>query len=336
MTSRNPSAAVYLNGVLLQGVLVVDVEANSHLAANRFHIIASLTASGSALWAQPTLQVDIRYSLGDGWVSMLIGEVDRLEIDPIQREVRLDGRDLTARFMSARTEDAFENQTASEVATTLALRRGLLPAVIATTQPVGRSYQNTHTRTTLDQHSASTTEWDLLVHLAQRQSYDVWVNGNTLNFAPLGPSLNFINVTPADCISIQLERSLSLSGAFEVVVKSWDCRGQQAVKQSSTRGSDDSSGNSIPNYVLIRPNLTSAEAQTLADDVVNQMASHGRTIRLEMPADLSTVPRMILNLSNTDTDFDGIYVISDVARRLSFKHGFVQAVQARSPSWITF
>jgi hypothetical protein len=81
--------------------------------------------------------------------------------------------------------------------------------------------------------------------------------------------------------------------------------------------------------------MNAAAARVLAARVLDQMMSHARTITLEMPGDLTTMPRMTLILADTGTDFDNSYVISSVERRISFQHGFTQTVQARSPYWTT-
>jgi phage protein D len=328
--ARCPSVSVFANGTQVNGILAVDVECNAHLAANRFGLVASLDASGPALWAQPQLTLEIWLGMGGASTRILLGDVDRIEIDPIGGEVRADGRDLTARLIAARIDQAFENQTASDIAKLLAAQVGLQPAVTPTTQPVGRYYQNGHTRTALDQHAHATTAWDLLIRLAEYEGFEAWVDGDVLNFAPSSGSFGVLPVTPGACVSMSLERSVGLSNPLEVVVKSWDSLGQQAVRQTATAGSG---GVAPTRYVVVRPNMSAAAALVLARNTVNQMASHARTVRLEMPGDLTTTPRMALALSGTGTDFDATYVISAVERRLSFQHGFTQSVQARRPYW---
>ncbi len=267
------------------------------------------------------------------WASMIIGPVDRVDVDPARGEVVVEGRDLTAGFIEARIQENFENQTASMIATTLAVRRGLTPAVVPTTDLVGRDFQNDHARTTLDQHAKSTTEWDLLVRLAEQEGFDVWVDGTTLYFAPVSLSSLPLVLTPQDCISMRLQRSLTLSAGLSISVKSWDCRGTQAIVQSAA--SSDYSGDT-PNYIVVRPNMTAEAAQTLAQRILSQMSQQERCIAIEMPGDLTTQPRDSLSVVETGTDFDGIYVITAVERRMSFHEGFTQTLEARIPPWTDF
>ena len=102
----------------------------------------------------------------------------------LNRTVEIDGRDLTARLLDARTQETFSNQTASQIAETLAARHGLTPNVTATQTLAGRYYAADHDRLTLGQFSRATTEWDLLTFLAAREGFEAYVSGQTLTFAP--------------------------------------------------------------------------------------------------------------------------------------------------------
>ncbi len=331
--ARAPQIAVFVNGEVVPGTLNVEVSSNNHLAADRYRVTASLTASGYGVWAGDSLMVEIRAGLAGAWQSLILGEADRLDFDVGRGEVRVDGRDLTSRFIEARTQESFENNTASEIAEILALRRGLLPEVTPTNDVVGRDYQNNRSRITLDQHSRATTEWDLLIRLAESEGFDVWVDGQVMYFAPPDQSASSLVLTPRDCLSMRLERLLTLAGGLEVSVKSWDCRGQTGVLQtaSSANGAGDPRS-----YVVVRPNLSADAAQAMAQRLLTQMAQHERGVVVEMPGDLTTKPRDLLALAETGTDFDGVWTITGVERRISFARGFVQTLEARLPAWTAF
>jgi phage protein D len=276
--------------------------------------------------------VEIRAGLAGAWTSLITGEADRLEIDIGRGEVRVEGRDLTSRFIEAPTQESFENQTASDIVKTLAARRGLISAVTPTFTTIGRDYQSSYSRTTLDQHARATTEWDLLIRLAEGEGFDVWVDGQVLYFAPPDQTSSLVKLTPSDCLSVQLERLMSLSGGVSVSVKSWDCRGQTGVLQTATSTSEEAP----KSYVVVRPNLSAETAQAEARKLLIQMCQHERGVRVEMPGDLTTQPRDLLALASTGTDFDGLWTVSSVERRISFRNGFVQTLQARLPAWTTF
>ncbi len=331
--ARAPEVLVLVNGQMLPGIIDVEINANNHLAASRFCLSVALDACGYAVWMGDSFMVEIKVGLAGGWASLIYGAVDRLDVDVGRGLVRADGRDLTSRFIAARTRESFENQTASEIATTLAARHGLQAAITATTNLVGRNYRSGHSRVTLDQHARSTTEWDLLIRLAEGEGFDVWVEGQVLNFAPPDQMANNLLLAPSDCMAVRLRRLLMLSGGLEVSVKSWDCRGQKAVVQTAISATGTGGAGS---YVVVRPNLTDEAAQAMAQRLLTQMSQHERCISIEMPGDVTTKPRDLLTLVDTGTDFDGAWTITEVERRIDFQQGFVQVLEARLPAWTAF
>lgn len=331
---RHPTLAVLAAGNLLAGVETAEIVANSHLGADRFRVALALDANPVALWAAGAIPIEIRIGLDNAWASLLQGNVDHLEIDPLRGTVTLEGRDLTAALIAARTQETFENRTASEIATILAGRHGLAADVTPTSTPVGRYYQSEHDRVTLDQFARATTEWDLLVFLAQHEGFDVWVSGATLYFHPPATAASGALLTPADCIELRLDRALSFAGSIEVVVKSWNSRQKTAFAETASSaggfGVEDAAAGGVQQYVYVRPNLTPADALQLAQRILAELLAHERMVTATLPGELSLAPRDLLTLAGTGTDFDQTYVICEVERRLSFAEGFVQRVRAKN------
>ncbi len=309
------------------------MQSGSFFAADRFSVRAALAAAGTGQWSDPSQLVEIRTALNGQWASLVTGTVDSLSIDPIRGELRLRGRDLTSRFVAAQIEESFENQTSSDIAALLAERRGLAASVTPTETLIGRYYQTGRTRTALPQHARATTEWDLLCWLAQIESFDVWISGTTLNFQPAQQNAPSIVLSPADCISLSMHHALDIAAGITVTVKSWDSLSQNAIVQTASNADDASAASS---RTIVRPNLSSDDAQMLAERLVSQISEHERTLVIEVPGDLSTSPRMVMALTNTRTDFDGEYAICSVERRLSFAHGYTQLIEARSIPWTAF
>ena len=299
------------------------------MAADRFSLQAALSASGAAILSGTALLVDIAVALDGISSSLITGNADDLTIDPIGGTIGLTGRDLTSMFIDAQIDESFENQTSSDIATLLAARHGLAASVTPTQGLVGRSYQNGRTRTTLTQHAQATTEWDLLCSLAQLERFDVWVADRTMYFQPMGANAPGPTVSPGDCLSLHMHHALNIAAGTSVTVKSWDSVAQAAVLQTA----------SSPGYgeatrrTVVRPNLSSAEAQGLADTLLAQITGHERVLHFTMPGDLIAAPRMTMTLIGTGTDFDGAYRICAVERRMSFHHGFTQSIEARSLPW---
>ena len=256
---------------------------------------------------------------------------DRVDIDPIQRVLRLEGRDLTARLIEARTQESFVNRTASEIVEILAVRRELTAKAAATKTPVGRYYQNEHDRVILSQFSRAMTEWDLLTWLARQEGFDVYVRGTALHFGPAPAAGAPRAITQGDALSLRLERALTLARDIEVVVKSWNSRQQHAFTQTARAAGGRHGGaktGSPQRQVLVRPNLTQEQALQLAQTTLAALTRHRMVLHLSMPGDLTLAPRDALRLTGTGTAFDQVYYVDEITRRLSVQHGFVQHVRA--------
>ncbi len=326
---RAPDILATANDAPIKNVLDVEVQNNSFLGADRFRLRLAFNVADYALWVSDAIEVVINVGLNGEWLELVRGDVDRVEVDVGAALVYVDGRDLTARLIGTTTQETFENRTASEVAELIAGRQGLKPNVSPTTALIGRYYGGDHSQVTLNRYSSITTEWDLLTKLASYEGFDVWVEGQTLNFAPpLDGSFPLV-VNCWDCQSLRLDRALALSSGLEVTVKSWDCRAHTSVSQTASIGQ----GSGTQSYVFVKPNLTEAEAAELSNQFLSQISQHSRVITLEWPGELIAKPRQSLSLVNSNTDFDGMYVINSVERRLSFQHGFTETIQARTPPW---
>jgi len=334
-TTRAPRLEILANGTPLAGAIEAEVITNTHYAADRFSARLALDADPAAasFWAGAAeVLADISFGLNGAMHSMIQGAVDRVEIDPIHRLVRIEGRDLTARLIEARTQESFSNRTASEIATILAGRHGLTPIVTQTGTQVGRYYQNQHDRITLDQFSRALSEWDLLVWLAGQEGFEVFVRGTALYFQPAAQQPRIVPITPQETMDMRLERALTLARDIEVVVKSWNSRQQSAFTQTargSTQGGDGSKGQT-QKIVLVRPNLSPDQALKLAQSTLADLTRHRMVLSFTMPGELSLAPGDAILLAGTQGAFDQTYFVDNIHRRLSVRHGFTQHVRARN------
>lgn len=339
---RAPRLRILANGALLTGVMDAEVISNNHYAADRF---AASVALGADVWAsasfwssEPDILVDVQFSLdgGTSFTSLVQGTVDTVVIDPMTGSVHFDGRDLTAPLIETRTQETFANRTASEIASLLAQRHNLTPCVSPTSTPVGRYYQDEHDRVTLNQFSRATTEWDLLVFLACLEAFDVFVEGTTLHFQPATQQTDPpVLLRPSMLTDLRLERSLTLARDIEVTVKSWNSRQNSAFVQkarAACRRGTGTSGGPPQNYVYVRPNLTPDDALKLAQRKLAELTRHERVIELSMAGELVMTPRSMIMLDGTGSDFDQIYYVDLIERRLHTSGGFTQHVRAKNTS----
>ncbi len=317
---RQPRLQVTLNGSELPGVIAADVHANNHLAADRFRVrLAASVAPVEALQEPGGVLLAISMSLGGGWTSLLTGTADCLSLDPIHGVLDIEGRDLSSTMIEARVDGTFSNRTSSEIATTLAGRHGLQAAVQQTSTPVGRYYQSEHDRLTIGQFAKATTEWDLLAFLAGREGFNLFMDGNTLVFGPAVTD-DAVLIQKEDCISLQLEHSLALAREIVVTVRSWGTRSGTAVTQTATGGS----GGTTWNHSITRPNLTAADAQSLASQVLADLVRHEWLATLTMPGELTMTARSAVAIAGTGTDWDRSYGVAELTRHLDVRRGFTQ------------
>jgi phage protein D len=340
-TWRYPRLRVLANGQIVTGATEAEVICNNHYAADRFSVSIALDAdpwAEASFWASETdILLDVQFSLDGGasFTSLVEGAVDSVNVDPTFGVVRIDGRDLTASLIETRTQETFANRTASEIASLLAQRHNLTPSVSQTSTPVGRYYQNEHDRITLDQFNRATTEWDLLVFLARQEGFDVFVQGQVLNFQPVTQAIDIaISLRPEDVLDLRLERSLTLARDIEVDVKSWNSRQNSAFVQraraAGRRGSR--SGGPPQRYVFVQPNLTPDQALKLAQRKLAELTRHERIIEINMPGELSLSPRSMILLEGTGTEFDQAYYVDVIERRLRQNGGLTQRIRAKNTS----
>ena len=327
---RAPALTVLADGIPVPGVMELDVFANAHLAAGRFRLRAAMSPAAAATLLESGTLLDLQLSLGGLPTSLLQGEADAIHIDALRGAIEIEGRDLTARLLDARTQETFANQTASEIATTLAGRHGLTPVVTATTTLAGRYYGAEHDRITLGQFSRSTTEWDLLTFLASHEGFEVFVAGQSLCFQPRSPSAPPAFLAPADCLGLSLERALTLARDIEVIVKSWNSRHQAAFSQTARSTAKGRRGGPPQRIVVVRPNLSPNEALQLAQRILADLSSHERIVHADLPGELSLTPRSHVVLTGTGTDFDQAYYVAELDRHFSIDRGFTQRLRLKN------
>ncbi len=344
-TLRAPALAVFANGAPLGGVTEARILSVNNFAADRFTVRAALSAADPSVWQSDSIDVAIQLGLDGAFTTMIQGVVDAVEIDPMSYTLQLSGRDYTAAFIAAQTQESFQNQTSSDIAMLLAGRHGLSVSATATATPVGRYYEIEHDSITLNQYCRATSEWDMLTFLARQEGFELWIAGATLYFQP--PDLTDVAMlTPLDCTDLRMHRALTLAQDIAVTVKSWNSRQQNGFTQTA-KGRAGASGGAgmrsagmggggvgIPpqHYMVVRPNLTPDQALALAQQILADLSRHEREVLLTMPGELEITPRTQLALSGTSTDFDQSYVIAEVERMISFERGFIQRIRACNPT----
>lgn len=293
-----------------------------------------------------TLQAGFADALGNvsGWTTLLVGDCDTVDIDMGAGLIHAAGRDLTALFIDQKISDTYQNQTSSQIAASLASAAGLTPNVTTTTTLVGRYYQTDHTNTALGQFTEASTQWDLLTYLAGHEGFNVWVDGTTLNFQPEPAKPTIVNlpytqgaIPQFDGMSLALHRAMTLAKNVVVQVRSWNSK-QKNSFTVTVRGSIKTNAGAVvklgapQTYLFIKPDLTRAQAQVYAQQKLAEISRHERTVSVQMPGDLTTSARNMVNLSGTKTAFDQLYYIDTLEREISLAQGFIQTLTLKNHS----
>jgi phage protein D len=344
--TRQPLCRVLTGGTEIPGVMSFSVQNNSYHQADSFSATFALSAGGTTysadFWSSQSTDIllDISASLDNGtsWRSLILGAVDKITFNPIHRTVTVSGRDLSSRFIDAKTRQTFQNQTSSQVVQQLAGKRGMTADVTSTGTPVGRYYDADHTRMTLNSMTETTTEWDLLTFLAEQEGYDVWVSGTTIHFHPTTPP----NADPYDVIisddgqcnavSITLERSQALAKDIVVAVRSWNSKQRKGFTVYNP--GPPSANSTAQEFSIVRPNLTGDQAQDLANRIRTDLSQQERLGTFELIPDLTLDPRGLLRLRGTNSSWDQTYFIDSVTRSMSF-NSFAMQVHVKNHSLVS-
>ncbi|GAC1332113.1 MAG: hypothetical protein NVSMB20_03160 [Bradyrhizobium sp.] len=343
--TRAPGVRVFAGGQPFGGVVSAEITNTSHSQAAQYRLHLALNdprGQTMAWWgddARKGLLIEIQVGLAGQYRSLIVGEADRIDLLPASGMVSVEGRDLAARLIEASTQETFLNQTASQIATTLAQRHGLKPVVTATTTPVSRYYSNDHDKLTHNQFARTHKEWELLTFLAQNEGFGLFVVRDELHFEPVPDpakaepyGIRWSQETRiGDVANLALHRSLTLAKDVVVVVRSWESAKGKGYSVSSPPGkANKSASDKVQQFVYIRPNLTHDQAHKLADSLRADITAHERTISFDCPGELDLTPRDIIQLSGCGRGWDQRYFVNTVTRSISVEQGFVQRVTGKN------
>lgn len=283
--------------------------------------------------------------------SLILGQVDNIEIDWLTRMYTLTGRDLTAKFIDNKTTKKYPNLTASEIVTMLAHEQGLTAQVTPTTTLSGVFYANNHTTLTAEQ-----PEWDLITFLAQQENFVAYVKDTTLYFEPAPketdtpyliqfnyPGVNSAyDYTSASVISLNTSRSLTLARDIIVKVRSWNSSQKKAFtvtvhatpnKRNALAAKAQPIGDAQV-FTQTIPGLTREQALQKAQQLLREYSQHERTITAVLAGDNILKKVGVVKLRGTNTDYDQVYFTASVNRVLSpnAEDGYTMTVNAKNHS----
>jgi len=273
---------------------------------------------------------------------MIVGDVDKLEIDPLTRTITMQGRDLTSRLIDTKTYEKYTNKTASQVAVILANEHGLgTNRITQTTVPVGTFYQTENTLMT-----RGSTEWDLLTFLAQQEDYVTYIEGTDLVFKPRPTQtssapfvLNFqpqtlTNGSPIfPGMSLKVSRSLTI--AADVIVYVRVPVNPQTGKATTVQATRSHAGIQNPPkqiYTYTFPGLNKQQAQARANQILQDITLHELRLDAVIPGETTLKKDSLIQLKGTNSALDQIYFSDMIVRRMSVEDGFEQNISAKNHS----
>ena len=311
------------------------------LTADRFSLSARLPPVGDLFrqfWtSQTNIEIDVQGQHGGwgGYKSVIIGKVDSLSIDPIRNTLDICGRDLTSRLIQTPTRETFVNQTASEIAISLAIRHGLAPDVTRSESIVGRPDASGRARVSLPHHTSTATHWDILANLARAEDFEVYVSGSTLHFHPRVESVGLINkdIDCRDLLDLHVERVLPLAERPLIAIESWNSRAETTTRidatleTSSSRQQQDGLDSGTATFPILLPNLTNADAKRLMAQYSREITRAQMRVMFSQAHAVDLPPRSIFRLTGTD-GLDGIYKVAMLEQRFHPHRGYRQNVTA--------
>jgi phage protein D len=189
------------------------------------------------------------------------------------------------------------------------------------------------------------SEWDLLIYLAEREGFDVWVSGNKLFFQPspveTSPAYKLIAQDPgtssitSNAERLNLTRSQTLAKDVIVVIQSYNQKQQKAFKVSyhvTQAKKSQRSGGVAQTYSYNVPNLTRDQALQLAQARAEDITRHEKVLSASLPGDNKLSTRARVQLVGTGTDWDQYYYPDTITRYVSFEEGYHIELRAKNHS----
>jgi hypothetical protein len=345
MPIRTPRIRALINGTVVDSIIHVDIAAKGSYKSSRFELTAYTDANVSgSQWLYTTngmvlVEILMRPQQPDSEISMFQGLADNITLDPINHLIRIQGRDYSSVLTSSTYQDSFCNQTASEIASFIAGRHGFDSNISATSTMVGSYRSDGHNQIMLNSHSRTVTEWDLLTHLAKTEGFELFIDGQTLVFAPRNAiQTNYTAIDKSGASEIKFYKVCPLSSRTTLAIKSWNSWLSQSLLEASEQSSGQGETTALgPNdtaereIAIIRPNLSSDDAVRLAQRYQDALNNNELNVEIVMPGELSLKPLDVLTVVGSDTSFDGDYVLTSVRRHFSSTGGFVQYIRGYSP-----
>ncbi|WGS53587.1 hypothetical protein LFL96_21250 [Paraburkholderia sp. D15] len=330
--------------ILKVGSTVIDwtsweAEHNSIYEAGTFRVEVPAVFGDWPWWTQQTeIIVDVyvgfpkdpeNYSSQDLTLLQTF-RIDEIRINAATQGISLVGRDLTSLLTDQKIDVKFPNQTAAQIATTIAKQVGLTPNVQSTKDLIGHFF-------TLDHVSLhrEKTMWTLLTYLAQHEGLQCFVLGRTLYFGAFGSALSsepyLIQYDPptadrpypmSNALDIDFAHDLTLAQDVSVRVRSYHGEKNAAYTSIATASRtakrierDAQLAQTLQRYDFTFAGLTQAQCDAKAQQLLAQISQHEFKMSAKLPGDTLIYPWTPVVVQGTNTPFDTTYAAARIKRR---------------------
>lgn len=358
-SARQPRGLAIVNGQLVTGLVSFEVDQNSFYQADTFRATIALSAQPAATnWAWWASQTKLVMELFAGFPvdpdnytksdlgSLILGNVDDIEIDPVADEITLSGRDFTSQFIDAQTSEKFPNLTSSAIVAKIAARHGLKTQITATSTKTGTFYTLESVSLTKRQ-----SEWDLLTYLANKEEYSIFVKGQTVYFQPKAkPTDNPYVIqwqAPTDSrsfsvmngMSLNFSRNLTLAKDIIVIYRghSIKTKKRMEVKRTATHnkntvlsGASQPAGDAQVYYRYLPGLATPQSLIDKAESYLQELTAHEIKLHAELPADNLLTTENIIKVVGTGTAFDQTYFPDSILRSFGWNSGYTMTLTAKN------
>lgn len=358
---RRPRGIVKVNDKQIDGWFEFTVENNSFYEADRFtvrFVSSELPTDRNLDWFSNQQDMQVECFAGfplnpdaytDGELnSLILGKVDEVSYNPVNREMELHGRDMAGVLVDAKVNENFKNLTSSQVVEKLATKYGLVTkdkngksTVTATKTLVGSYYQIDKVNT-----SVQKTVWDILLWLAKKERFQIYTVGKELHFEPMAkdtdePWLIIIDesgdIPIMNVSSISFFRNFNVAKGVSVTVHSFnDKKGERwqvtypKAPKKKVKNADGTSPED-KKYVFSVPNLPDRNAGLAwAEAKYKEIVSHEMKIEFSAPADEALRATKIIKVQGTNSKFDQTYYPKNISKTMSMTAGYSMNVSAQS------
>ena len=275
------------------------------------------------------------YTIND-LIQVMDGYMDTADFtfDDTGEIVTLNGRNAVGQMIDATASEKYPNLTASAIAATFAANHGLTPVVTPTTTLAGVYYNQNSS--VLGNNSS---EWDILLFLAQQENFIVRVKNGQLLFGPYSTITGYANQAPItytwgkNIFKVEFERSPHAAKDVIVRVISWDRNGKNRIietAKSTTQYAQRILGQTgqraayTETYTI--PGLTRQQAQKAAQSICYELSRKQVIGNIEIAGNVDMEVDRKIAIAGVGQTLSDTYYLNKITHAVDINAGY--AIQA--------